>query len=145
MKNWLKIYLMWVDLSQITDRFSLTVNDRVILDSTFEMIKELIYKEETTILICSLALHNPPNTPRCTNCIYCKGVQKCLSMNNISSKRVEKNLTCQSRDHIENIIINDLYNEDALWQNVHCQEGEVLKLLIEELVIHATSQENFLV
>lgn len=59
------------------------------------------------------------------------------------SKRLEsclKSYTRDNSDHIENVIIYELYNEDRCWDNMYALTGDVLEALTDELIIQHIKQ-----
>ncbi|XP_046866071.1 uncharacterized protein LOC111519843 isoform X2 [Drosophila willistoni] len=116
------------------------IYERIVLEICQEWMdehKDILNKRDPCNFRTSLSLFNPPNRLRSIqNSIY-KDVRYALTMEMKSSNRSQSHLIYANRgkrDHIEKIIIQELFDEDQQWDTFHCNENEVLKLIIDSMI-----------
>lgn len=129
--------------TSITDENITNIYERIILDICKECLNDFKatfeapqaseqYKDP-------LALYNPPDRLKCVQDFVYKKVRKYLGMdskNSQSSKKPFSIFGAKSRkiDTVDEIIIQELYEEESKWTNFDEEEAEVKAIIIEEIL-----------
>lgn len=119
------------------------IYERIILDICKECLND--FKSTFKASQCSeqykdpLALYNPPDRLKCVQDYVYKKVRKYLGMNSKNSQCSKKSFSiygAKSRkiDHVDEIIIQELYEEESKWTNFDEEEAEVKAIIIEEIL-----------
>ncbi|XP_055857324.1 centrosome-associated protein 350-like isoform X2 [Episyrphus balteatus] len=124
----------------VLDENITNIYERIILDICKEYLTEykpILTSADPNNFHSSLAFFNPPDRVKCMQEFIYKEVRKNLAM--------DKNTTEKSqlysvyghrgkRDHIGEIIIQEMFEEDNIWSNFYIEEEEVLELIIDEMI-----------
>ncbi|KAL5289013.1 CEP350 family protein [Megaselia abdita] len=129
--------------TSITDENITNIYERIILDICKECLND--YKATFEAPQTSeqykdpLALYNPPDRLKCVQDFVYKKVRKYLGMDSKNSQNSKKPLSifgAKSRkiDNVDEIIIQELYEEEGKWTNFDEEEAEVKAIIIDEIL-----------
>lgn len=124
----------------VLDEKITNIYERIILDICKEYLTEykpILTSADPNNFHSALAFFNPPDRLQCMQEFIYKEVRKNLAMDkNTSDKNHIYSVYGHrgKRDHIGEIIIQEMFEEDNIWSNFYVEEEEVLELILDELI-----------
>lgn len=105
--------------------------ERLIIDMCREYFIDMKSHFEINSFVGKLTFHRPPDQLKCTQQFILRKVMKTLKPTPITNQLCTLVNSRRKRDHVDETLLQELFEEEERWTNFHIEEKEVIDSVVQ--------------